>query len=449
MLKVRPATTGRFVFHSKVLAVCRFARRRSTSLSHLPGALLLCGGLLVGGTPALAELSLAQAERIAVERDAVLSRLSHDARAYRDRAIAGGQLADPQLRFGAINVPVDSFDLDAEDMTSLQVGLRQEFPAGDSRQLTRQQMELKASAADAVAMDRRLRVRREVRRQWTELAYLEQAGSLLTGEEDWLEQLRRSARARYASGEGKQLDVLQAGLDAAMLRERQLELDRERARHHALLARWLGDGAASGAGPFTLPANASLESLPTLETRLLAHPAHQDMERRIEAAHTAADLARQRSRPGWRFDVAYGFREGENRAGEARSDLLSAVVSIDLPLFRSNRQDREVAAAKAEARGLHDMHIDHQRELNALLAEAWEIARQTSELEAFYAAELLPLASQSVQASMLAWRNNRAAIDEVVKARRVALETRLKHLRLSADRAQARYDIDYLAGEQQ
>jgi hypothetical protein len=34
-------------------------------------------------------------------------------------------------------------------------------------------------------------------------------------------------------------------------------------------------------------------------------------------------------------------------------------------------------------------------------------------------------------------------------ARRVALETRTKHLRLAADRALAQYEIDYLAGEEQ
>jgi hypothetical protein len=39
-------------------------------------------------------------------------------------------------------------------------------------------------------------------------------------------------------------------------------------------------------------------------------------------------------------------------------------------------------------------------------------------------------------------------VDEVVIARRTALETKLKHLRLSADRAQARYGLDYLVGEQ-
>jgi hypothetical protein len=34
----------------------------------------------------------------------------------------------------------------------------------------------------------------------------------------------------------------------------------------------------------------------------------------------------------------------------------------------------------------------------------------------------------------------------VIAARRVALETSLKHLRLAADRAQAQYDVEYLTG---
>jgi outer membrane protein TolC len=106
-----------------------------------------------------------------------------------------------------------------------------------------------------------------------------------------------------------------------------------------------------------------------------------------------------------------------------------------------------VNAALAEERGLQEMHDDHRREMHAMLEEAWATAHKTGDLEKFYEAELLPLAEQSVQAALLAWRSNRAMIDEVVAARRVALETRMKHLRLSADRAQAQFDIDYLAGE--
>jgi outer membrane protein TolC len=127
--------------------------------------------------------------------------------------------------------------------------------------------------------------------------------------------------------------------------------------------------------------------------------------------------------------------------------MLTAMVSFDLPLFRANRQDREVSAARAETRALHEMHDDHQREMLAMLAEAWSVADRTAELERFYETDLLPLAEQSVQAALLAYRSNRAMIDEVVSARRASLETSLKHLRLVADRAQAQYDMDYLVGE--
>ena len=392
-------------------------------------------------------LDLAEAERIAVERDAMLRQLAAEAQGMRERAVAEGQLMDPKLRLGAVNVPVDSFSLDAEDMTMLEVGVSQEFQGGRTRELARKRMEQSAVAAEAVAADRRLVVQREVRRAWTELAYVARARQLVEGQTEWVEQMRASARARYASGEGRQLDLLQAGLDVAMLREQLLDLDRDEAMRRAQLGRWIGDDRARLANATALPARASLEPLATLEERLLRHPAQQDFERRIAAAETATDLARQRNRPSWMLDVSYGFRDGEMIGGESRPDMLSAMVSFDLPLFRANRQDREVAAARAETRALHEMHDDHQRDMLAMLAEAWSVADRTAALERFYETDLLPLAEQSVQAALLAYGANRSMIDDVIAARRASLEASLKHLRLVADRAQARYDIDYLVGE--
>jgi outer membrane protein TolC len=405
----------------------------------------LFGALAVLCQPA-AGLDLAEAERIAIERDAVLRQLAAESESMRERAVAEGQLMDPKLRLGAVNVPVDSWSLDAEDMTMLEVGVSQEFPAGHTRKLARKRMDQSAAASDALGADRRLTVQREVRRAWTELAYLGRARELVQGQVAWVEQMRGSARARYASGAGKQLDVLQAGLDVAMLREQLLDLDRDEAMRRAQLGRWIGEDVARLANPTALPARASLEPLATLEQRLMSHPAQQDYEHRIEAANTAVDLAEQSKRPAWMLDLSYGFRSGYMADGEARPDLATAMVTFDLPLFRGNRQDREVAAARAEARGLHDMHDDHQREMRAMLAEAWSVANRTAELEQYYETDLLPLADQSVQAALLAYGANRAMIDEVIAARRTALETSLKHLRLVADRAQAQYDVDYLVG---
>jgi outer membrane protein TolC len=409
----------------------------------LPAALL--AALAVLSQPA-AGLDLAEAEKIAIERDAVLRQLAAESDAMRERGVAEGQLMDPKLRLGAVNVPVDSWSLDAEDMTMLEVGVSQEFPAGQTRRLSRKRMDQSAAASEAMAADRRLTVQREVRRAWTELAYLGRARELIQGQASWVEQMRGSARARYASGEGKQLDVLQAGLDVAMLREQLLDLDRDEAMRRAQLGRWIGEDEARLANPLALPARATLQPLAALEQRLVAHPAQQDFERRIDAAKTTVDLAEQRKRPSWMLDFSYGFRSGYMEDGEARSDMASAMVTFDLPLFRGNRQDREVAAARAEERGLHEMHEDHQREMRAMLDEAWSVASRTAELEQYYESDLLPLAEQSVQAALLAYGANRAMIDEVILARRTALETSLKHLRLVADRAQAQYDVDYLVG---
>jgi outer membrane protein TolC len=421
------------------------ARRRSLAISRARSC-ALAWLAAAAWLPAHA-LDLAEAERIAIERDATLRQLAEESRAMRERAVAEGQLMDPKLRVGAVNLPVDSFSLDAEDMTMLEVGVSQEFPAGRTRKLARKRMEQSATATEAMAADRRLVVQREVRRAWTELAYVARARQLVEAQAEWVEQMRASVRARYASGEGKQLDVLQAGLDVAMLREQLLDLDRDEAMRRAQLGRWIGEGQARHAKATTLPARSSLEPLATLEGRLLHHPAQQDFERRIAAAETATDLARQRNRPSWMLDVSYGFRDGEMMGGESRPDMLSAMVSFDLPLFRANRQDREVAAARAETRALHEMHDDHQRGMLAMLTEAWSVADRTAALERFYETDLLPLAEQSVQAALLAYGANRSMIDGVIAARRASLEASLKHLRLVADRAQAQYDIDYLVGE--
>ena len=419
-------------------------------------AFVLAGSMFLpwSAAPARAEgLTLAEAERVALERDAMTREMRAQAQAMRERAVMDGQLMDPELRFGAVNVPVDSFSLDEEDMTMLEVGVSQEFQPGDSRRLSRKQMEQLAAGMDATAQDRERLVRREVRKLWTQLAYVGAARDVLHSQTSWVEQMRQSARARYASGEGKQLDVLQAGLEAAMLREQQLDLDRDEAMYRAQLSFWLGADAAATARPQGIGARSELPPLATLEARLAQHPAQLDYERRIDAAATAVDVAKEKRKPGWMLDVSYGFRQGDMQASmegttEPRPDMLSAMVTVGLPLFTKNRQDRDVAAARLEQRGLHERHEDHAREMQAMLVESWNTAHRTAELERFYEDELLTLADQSVQAALLSWRSNRAMLDDVVMARRVATETRVKHLRLAADRALAQHEIDYLAGEE-
>ena len=420
-----------------------------TSASRPPWSVVLAPwlwiGLLLAAAPGQA-LTLAEAERIAVERDAMLRRLGAEAEVEAARALAESSLEPPQARAGIVNLPVDSFDFDAEDMTMFEIGISQEFAGGNRRELARRRGERAAEALAAQVEDRRLVLRREVRRTWTELAYLARAGELLAEQQRWAVQLRASARARYAAGEGSQLDLLRAGLESAMLGERRLDLDREAAERRVELARWIGTDAARESAGFVLPEPTPLPPLAELERRLEAHPSQQDYERRILAGESELDFARAERKPDWMLDLSYGLRSGRED-GMSRPNMLSAMVTVGLPRLRSGRIDAGIAAATAGLRSLHEMHEDHRRELAAELERNWTELQGIDALLRVYAEELLPLAVQASEAALLALRHDRGGVEDTVTARQLVLETRLKHARLLADRAQARHDIDYLTGE--
>ena len=93
-----------------------------------------------------ASLDLPAAETMALERDARLAGLAERRQALQEDAVAAAQLPDPQLRFGALNLPTDSFAVDQEPMTQIQLGLRQQFPRGHTRSLSRGRAETLAAA---------------------------------------------------------------------------------------------------------------------------------------------------------------------------------------------------------------------------------------------------------------------------------------------------------------
>ena len=81
------------------------------------------------------ELTLQEAEEFALSSDLTIKKLEVTAEKYDELAIAEGQLPDPVMKFGMMNMPINSFDLSQEPMTQVQVGIQQSFPRGDTLDL--------------------------------------------------------------------------------------------------------------------------------------------------------------------------------------------------------------------------------------------------------------------------------------------------------------------------
>src|SRR5690606_10835191 len=124
---------------------------------------------------AVAPLSLAEAERLALDYDAGMRAAQAQTRALQAQAVDEGQLPDPQLSLGATSLPVDSFSRTAEPMTQMTLGVSQASPPGATLRHRVARGEHQASAAQAATAARERELLRELRSAYLELSYQEAA----------------------------------------------------------------------------------------------------------------------------------------------------------------------------------------------------------------------------------------------------------------------------------
>lgn len=391
-------------------------------------------GALVLGTlaaPALRaqELSFnAALERAQQVAPGLQARAAQLVAAHEDAARATA-LPDPRLLLGLSNVPVEgahAFDLRVDDMTMKQVGLMQEMPARAKREARAALAASRIDAAQAEQAATRLRVREATAQAWIALWAAQAMLDALDAQREQAQLAAELAKARLAGGGGSAVDALAA--QAAML-----DLDNRRdiaqgqvEAARAALARWLdvepGTLHAAGEPP-------DFGTLPVAEAQLFAqldrHAALLPWQARSEVAQAAVDAAVAEKRPDWSIEASYGQRSRSPR-GMPREDMLMVEFAVGLPLFSRNRQDRDIAARRADLAAVEAEHEDARRaQLNALrqaLAQ-WHALQRLVERKQ---AQLLPLAHDRSQTALAAYRGG-GALQPWLDARRDELDLHIDH----------------------
>jgi outer membrane protein TolC len=405
---------------------------------------LLWLGLVAASPAHSAPLTLAEAERLALERDSGAAAYEAEAESYSERAVAARQLPNPEARVGVVNVPVDSFSLSEEEMSMVEVGVMQRFTWDRAAQGRR--LDALSEAQRAQAAMRRRQVLKDVRVAWFEAAATRRTAEKVADQRRWLEQMTAASRSMYASGEGGQAAILGARLERAMLDEKDLELRQMSNERRAALARWLGPDADA---QLELPRPAPPEPLAALEARLAAHPTHAGFEAQSAAAQAEVAMAQAMSKPMLAFDVGYGIRQGAGMEGESRPDMLTAMVTFELPIFPKNRQRRELAAARSMGRSAELMAEDNRRMLQMSLGEAHAKATLAHELLTLLERTVLPTARAAADAALADYRAGEESIDPVIAAARARLDAEIRHVRAQADLAVASAEIAVLVGDEQ
>lgn len=389
-------------------------------------------------------LSLAEAVLTAEQADdASVQVWQARAQALEHRGESENALPDPMVRVGLANVPLSDFDLNREAMTQAQIGVRQMFPRGETRELNRLRRRAQATSAREGGDLEQARIRLSVREAWLETYYWQRADALTRQSQTSITQLGEIATASFATGRRNSHDVIRIDLETSILDTRLIQIERQLEMAQANLERFVTPDAARQPLTPQLPVLPAMpQEIQSAQSRLVNHPMVRMLDAQVEARGREVDLALQQYRPGWAVEAGYGLRD-------TRSDTASVAVTVEVPLFSRRRQDEGVAAARQEEAADLLSRQATLLEMNRQLEREFSRYVRLSEERILFDEDVLERARQTATAVLIAYENEQADFAELVRAELALLDAELAFVRLNIDALQSQARILYLVGEVQ
>ena len=392
-------------------------------------------------------LSLQQALKMALENDALVSSFSEKKNAWNQLSKASQTWDDPKLRFGAQAVPVDTFDLDQEPMTQLVIGYQQMFPRGENLKNNSDVMQANAEVEANKLEMRKRQVVRGVKKSWYEVWYRQQAIKIIESNRVIFVEMLDINQSFYASGRSDQQSVVQAELDISLIDDRLETMQSELQVAEASLAKWLGvdmvivDGTLQQAVPYLI------KSIDSLKPTLKVHPQIKQANEVLNMRKSALALAQDKYSAQWGVDVRYGLRQGENNDGSDRADFLTAMVTVDLPVFTEQKQDRQVAASRSRMQSARYQIIDVERELLKQLKQTHSRLSKFRQRLKLYREKINPQAKQNAEVAMRGYQSGVIDFITLSKAQVTEFNTKLAELKLKYQFNNTTSDMEFLVGD--
>ncbi|HEX6560199.1 MAG TPA: TolC family protein, partial [Longimicrobiales bacterium] len=258
--------------------------------------------------------------------------------------------SDPQLQVGAMNLSLPGLSADMPSSMAPAIQLMQMVPFPGKLGLASSVAKQETAMARSDAAEAWWEVRAQAAMAFYELAQAEAQIGVMRETLELLGRMQKIAQAMYASGSGRQADVLRAGVEIARMQADITRMTTMRsvaeARINALLNRAPQTPViVSTAAPATV-------ALPVTDTLLAWAEATRPMLAKgrvaVEQAQSRAALARREIWPDFTVGLQYGQRPsdmGTERMG-------SVMLGFSVPVFAKQRQLRmrdEAAAMKQMA----------------------------------------------------------------------------------------------------
>ena len=213
-----------------------------------------------------------------------------------------------------------------------------------------------------------------------------------------------------------------------------------------MLSQWIGDVAWNSIS-MEFPQLPALQENVDLNQVIPQHPLIRAESAKVAASKQMTEMAKQDYKPGWSLLLDYGFRSGNNPDGTERADFATAMVSLDIPLFTGNRQDKTVSANQKKVSAARYTKDDQLRKLKQFYEKNQHLWSRLGERELLYKNSLLTAAKNNSKASLKAYQSGVSEFNTLMRAQITELDVRLEDLRVRIDRAAAQARLLYITGD--
>lgn len=349
-----------------------------------------------------------------------------DSEAASQWRMAAGRLPDPKVRLGLDNFPTSGpsagrFGPDSQTQAS--IGFIQDIPSNAKRRAERQRADADIDAAKSASDVQGRNVKLNTALAWMDLFYAQKRLAALDEIDRALEPLRNNAPSQLAAGTARPAETLEVEQLTATLGDRRAELKAMVGKARAELIRWTGDEQAEPAGDAP---DMSIDEK-ALRTALVDHPMVRAYDASGRQADADRDLAKAGKSPDWSLDLAVQRRD------PAFGDMVTAGVTISLPLFGSTRQDPVIAARTQTARRVRYEREDAVRSLTAQLDA--DLADHVMHHDRWVRSEgtLAPLAKKRAELERSSYAAGNASLSNVLSAMLALAEAKIEALNREAE----------------
>jgi outer membrane protein, heavy metal efflux system len=387
-------------------------------------------------------LTLAEAERIALAANPEIEVAARRVFVAKAHVPTVGGLDDPSAMYRGWGVPLKKpWDF---NQTQNMFSVSENLPGTGKRDLRTSIAESDVDEAKANLDQVRLEVEVNVRKAFDEVLLAQDELKFHEQHEAIAQQAIEATRVKYASGSVPQQDILKAQVALTGLAEHMIRFDRDAALADARLNVLMGRDPAE---PITVSGDhAVLVSLPSLQAledaALGARPDLVAAQQAAERSHKEQTLAKRVYAPDFTVSAGYMLMP----SGTDMRNAYMVEGSMNLPWLNRRKHDAEIAEATAKATEQDAELTSMRNAARGQIQEALVETQAAQQLAHMYHDQLMPQAEATLQASVIAYANDKTAFLDLLDSQMTVIDVDLNWIQAVGEFDAHLSDLQMAAG---